>query len=37
MGDFNVDILKNNNQAKNKEKILYFIDKFELKSQLMKM
>jgi hypothetical protein len=37
MGDFNVDILKKNNQAKNKEEILYFIDKFELKSQLMKM
>jgi hypothetical protein len=27
MGDFNVDILKNNNQAKNTQELLYFIDK----------
>jgi hypothetical protein len=33
MGEFNVDILKNNNQPKNKQELLYFIDKFQLKSQ----
>jgi hypothetical protein len=33
MGDFNVGILKDNNQAKNKQKLLYFMDKFQLKSQ----
>jgi hypothetical protein len=34
MGDFNVDILKDNNQTKKKEKeLLYFMDKFQLKSQ----
>jgi endonuclease/exonuclease/phosphatase family metal-dependent hydrolase len=33
MGDFNVDILKDNNQAKNKQKLLDFMDKFQLKSQ----
>jgi hypothetical protein len=33
VGDFNVDILEDNNQAKNKEKLLYFMDKFQLKSQ----
>jgi hypothetical protein len=33
MGDFNVDILKNNNQPKNKQELLYFMDKFQLKSQ----
>jgi hypothetical protein len=33
MGDFNVDILKDNNQPKNKQELLYFIDKFQLKSQ----
>ncbi len=33
MGDFNVDILKDNNQAKNKQELLYFMDKFQLKSQ----
>jgi hypothetical protein len=33
MGDFNVGILNDNNQAKNKQKLLYFMDKFQLKSQ----
>jgi len=36
MGDFNVDVLKDNNQArkrKKKNKQLYFMDKFQLKSQ----
>jgi len=33
MGDFNVDILKENNQLKNKQEILYCMDKFQLKSQ----
>ncbi len=33
MGDFNVDILKDNNQAKNKQELLYFMDKLQLKSQ----
>jgi endonuclease/exonuclease/phosphatase family metal-dependent hydrolase len=33
MGDFNVDILKDNNQLKNKQKLLYFMNKFQLKSQ----
>jgi hypothetical protein len=28
MGDFNVDILKDNNQAKNKQRLLSFMDKF---------
>jgi hypothetical protein len=32
MEEFNVDILKDNNQAKNKQKLLYFMDKFQLKS-----
>jgi hypothetical protein len=32
MGYFNVDILKNNNQPKNKQKLLHFMDKFQLKS-----
>jgi hypothetical protein len=33
MGDFNVDILKDNNQTKNKQELLYFMNKFQLKSQ----
>jgi hypothetical protein len=33
MRDFNVDILKDNNQTKNKQKLLSFLDKFQLKSQ----
>jgi hypothetical protein len=33
MGDFNIDILKDNNQAKNKQKLLDFMDKFQSKSQ----
>ncbi len=33
MGDFYVDILKDNNQAKTKQELLYFMDKFQLKSQ----
>jgi hypothetical protein len=33
MGDFNVGILKDNNQLKNKQELLYFMDKFQLKSQ----
>jgi hypothetical protein len=33
MGDFNVDILKDNNQPKHKQEILYFMDKFQIKSQ----
>jgi hypothetical protein len=33
MGDFNVDTLKDNNQTKNKQELLYFMDKFQLKSQ----
>ncbi len=33
MVDFNVDIPKDNNQVKNKQELLYFIDKFQLKSQ----
>jgi len=33
MGDFNVDILKDNNQPKNKQELLYFMDEFQLKSQ----
>jgi hypothetical protein len=36
MGDFNVDILKDNNQGKNKQELLYFMDKFQLKSQINK-
>jgi hypothetical protein len=31
MGDFNVGILKDNNQPKNKQQILYFMDKLQLK------
>jgi hypothetical protein len=31
MGNFNVDILKDNNQAKNEEELLCFMDKFKLK------
>jgi hypothetical protein len=31
MGDFNVDILKDNNQAKNKQKLLDFMDNSKLK------
>jgi len=33
MGDFNVDILKDNNQAKNKQDLLDFMNNFQLKSQ----
>ncbi len=33
MGDFNVDILKDNNQPKNKQELLYCMDTFQLKSQ----
>jgi hypothetical protein len=33
MGIFTVDILKDNNQPKNKQEVLYFMDKFQLKSQ----
>jgi spore coat polysaccharide biosynthesis predicted glycosyltransferase SpsG len=34
MRDFNVDILKDNNQVKKeKQELLYFMDKFQLKSQ----
>jgi hypothetical protein len=33
VGDFNVNILKYNNQAKNKKELLNFIDKIQLKSQ----
>ncbi len=33
MGNFNVDILKDNNQANNKQKLLYFMHKLQLKSQ----
>ncbi len=34
MGDFNVDVLKDNNQAqKKKQEQLYFMDKFQSKSQ----
>jgi hypothetical protein len=33
MGDFNVGILKDNNQAKNKQKVLYFMNKLLSKSQ----
>ncbi len=33
MRDFNVDILKNNNQVKKRKELLYFMDKFQLKSQ----
>ncbi len=33
MGDFYVDILKDNNQARNKQELLYFMDKLQLKSQ----
>jgi hypothetical protein len=33
MGDFNVDILKDNNHEKNKQEILDFMGKFKLKSQ----
>ncbi len=32
MGDFNVEIIKDNNQPKNKQELLYFMDKFQLKS-----
>jgi hypothetical protein len=35
MGDFNVGILKDNNQAKNKQNLLYFMNKFLLKSQFI--
>jgi hypothetical protein len=35
MRNFNVDILKNNNQPKNKQELLYFMDKFQLKSQFI--
>jgi hypothetical protein len=34
MGHFNFDILKDNNQPKNKQELLYFMDKFQLESQL---
>ncbi len=33
MRGFNVDILKDNNEPKNKQELLYFMDKFQLKSQ----
>jgi hypothetical protein len=33
MTNFNVDILKDNNQPKNKQQILYFMDRLQLKSQ----
>jgi len=33
MGYFNVNNLKDNNQPKNKQEPLYFMDKFQLKSQ----
>jgi hypothetical protein len=33
MGDFNVDIPKNNKQQKNKHELLYFMDKFQFESQ----
>jgi len=33
MGDFNVDIKKNINQPKKKQELLYFMEKFQLKSQ----
>jgi hypothetical protein len=33
MGNFYVDILKDNNRAKSKQELLYFMDKFQLKSQ----
>jgi hypothetical protein len=33
MGNFTIDILKDNNQSKNKQEVLYFMDKFQLKSQ----
>jgi calcineurin-like phosphoesterase family protein len=33
MGDFNVDIIKHNNQTKKKQELLYFMDKFQWKSQ----
>jgi len=33
MGDINVDIIKDNNQPKKKQELLYFMDKFVLKSQ----
>ncbi len=29
----NVEILKDNNQVKKKQELLYFMDKFQLKSQ----
>jgi hypothetical protein len=34
MGDFNVNILKDNNQPKYKQELLYFMNKFQLKSQI---
>jgi len=33
MGDFNVGILNDNDQPKKKQKLLYFMDKFQLNSQ----
>jgi hypothetical protein len=33
MEDFNVNILKDNNQAKKKKNLIYFMGKFQLKSQ----
>ncbi len=36
MGDFYFDILKDNNQAKNKYKLLNFMDRFQLNHNLMK-
>ncbi len=33
VGDFYVDILKDNNQTKNKQELLHFMDNFQLKSQ----
>jgi hypothetical protein len=34
--DFDIDILKNNNHAKNKQDILYLMNKLKLKSQFNK-
>jgi len=34
MGNFNVDIIKDNNRLKNKHELLCFMDKFPLKSQV---
>jgi Tat protein secretion system quality control protein TatD with DNase activity len=34
MGDFNVENIKDNNQQKKKQKLLYFMDKFQLNHNL---